>query len=101
MTAWRHESEEDDTGRMSHFAVRGAERRVLHWSPFKPYTDEHFRRYVALGFPMAPTGNVFPDEIDQLWADRPRRRDISSFITADLDHILQPRPAHTIHQLGI
>lgn len=100
MNGWHHVSEEDEIGRTTHFAVRGEEKRVLHWSPFKPYTAEHFRRYVALGFPAAPTGNLFPDEIDRMWADRPRRRDLASFNTADLDHVLARRPLN-ISQLGI
>lgn len=66
---WQHVTEEcTDSGRITHFAVRGGERRVLHWSPFKPYTEQHFRRYIDLGFPPAATGNYFPDEIDALWS---------------------------------
>jgi hypothetical protein len=104
MNGWHHITEDDsdrDRDATTHFAVRGAERLPLPWSPFKPYTAEHFRRYLALGFPTVASGNVFPDEIDELWAARPRRRDISSFITADLDHVLQVRRPQTIIEMGI
>jgi hypothetical protein len=68
---WRLIVDADSDGeRMTYYAERGAERRGLHWSPFKTYRAEHFGRYIDLGFPAAETGNVFPDEIDELWLSR-------------------------------
>ncbi|MBY8821924.1 hypothetical protein [Sphingomonas colocasiae] len=66
-----HEDESDaDRHGTTHFAERAGERRALHWSPFRPYSERHFRRAVDLGFPTAATGTILPEEIDRIWAAR-------------------------------
>lgn len=66
-----HEDESDaDRHGTAHFAERGGDRRTLHWSPFHPYAERHFRRTVDLDFPTARSGTLLPDEIDRIWAAR-------------------------------
>lgn len=66
-----HEDESDaDRHGTTHFAERAGERRALHWSPFRPYAERHFRRTIDLDFPAAVSGTLLPEDIDRLWIRR-------------------------------